>query len=205
MNIRQKNNTVTCTGHYLQSVLAWCANCQGRRHLGKHWELGEKTGRSEFEHNSWNEFFPTAYVSGDIIFTGNSAGAQRSAMQCLYKAKTWGKSQEAILNTFRQGRVLFHLQSKISAVVHKRKFCRVLLLLRGGWHSLCVSLALRADRITPPLLRAPQVLLVFWCRVSVCVPEWYHAQSSGVSTPNNAVGSALFVWTCTDCNQGCYG
>lgn len=29
MNIRKKNNTVTRIGHYLQSVLAWCANCQG--------------------------------------------------------------------------------------------------------------------------------------------------------------------------------
>lgn len=53
MNIRKKNNTVTCIGHYLQSVLAWCANCQGGDTSVSTGSWGGKQiDRSEFEHNS---------------------------------------------------------------------------------------------------------------------------------------------------------
>lgn len=56
MNIRKKNNTVTCIGHYLQSVLAWCANCQGGDTSVStvSWKKKKKKeeDRSEFEHNS---------------------------------------------------------------------------------------------------------------------------------------------------------
>lgn len=49
---------------------------------------GEKQAGLNSNTTAETNFSPTAYVSGDIIFTGNSAGARRSAMQCLYKAKT---------------------------------------------------------------------------------------------------------------------
>lgn len=107
MNIRRKNNTVTCIGQYLQFVLAWCANCQGG-------DTSVSTGSREKKNRQvgiWTQqlklIFPTAYVNGDTIFTGNRAGPQRSAIRCLYKAKTWGKSEESILNTFGRCQVLF--------------------------------------------------------------------------------------------------
>lgn len=106
------------------------------------------------------------------------------------------KPEEKVLKVF-----WIHLQTKISAA----KFFRALFLLSAGWHSLCFSLALPTGKLTLPQAPSPTGLVGFWCRVSVCVPEWYHAQSSGVSNPNNAVGSALFVWTCTECNQGSSG
>lgn len=133
MNIRKKNNTVTCIGHYLQSVLAWCANCQGGDTSVSTGSWGEKNRQVWIWTQQLKLIFPTAYVNCDTIFTGNSAGPQRSAMYCLYKAKTWGKSQETILKTFGRGQVLFYLQSKISA----SKFFRVLVLLSARWHSLC--------------------------------------------------------------------
>lgn len=52
MNIRRKNNTVTCIGHYLQFVLAWCANCQGGDTSVSTGRRGKKIDRSESEHNS---------------------------------------------------------------------------------------------------------------------------------------------------------
>lgn len=51
MNIRRKNNTVTCIGQYLQFVLAWCANCQGGD-TSVSTGSWKKIDRSESEHNS---------------------------------------------------------------------------------------------------------------------------------------------------------
>lgn len=172
-----------------------------RRHLSKHWELGGGNRQVWIWTQQLKLIFPTAYVNCDTIFTGNSAGPQRSAMYCLYKAKTWGKSQETILNTFGRGQVLFlsSVKNKCIKVLSgpgssQRQMTQLVLKSRSPhWQSYSVTAL------------SPTGLVGFWCRVSVCVPGWYHAQSSGVSNPNNAVGSALFVWTCTDCNQGSYG
>lgn len=110
MNIRKKNNTVTRIGHYLHSVLARCANRQGG-------DTSASTGSRKNHRQVWTNqlklIFPAAYVNSDNIFTGNNAGVQRTAGECLYKAKTEVKSQESILNIFALCQDLYYLQSKI--------------------------------------------------------------------------------------------
>lgn len=182
MNIRRKNNTVTCTGHYLQFVLAWCANCQGG-------DTSVSTGSRKIKKKKkdrnrqvgiWTQqlklIFPTAYVNGDTIFTGNRAGPRRSATRCLYKAKTWGKSQESILNTFGRGQVLSWLRKKkkkwnkqVRRVLWERCFFSA-----DGWQS-------------PRRLPAPQLLTGAWMQSLLFV----------ISRPNQG-----WRWVC---GGGCLG
>lgn len=141
---------------YSQSVLAWCANCQWR-------DTSVSTGSwKKKEVWIWTQhlklIFPTAYINCDTIFTGNSAGLQTSAIWCLYKAKTWGKSQETILNTFGIGQVLFHLQSKKKCI----RFFRVLFLFRAGWQFVFESKppCCQTNTFTAPGLTG---LVGYWC------------------------------------------
>lgn len=191
-------------GHYLQSVLAWCANCQG----GDTSVSTESCGGGEWGGGGqvwiWTQqlklIFPTAYVSCDTIFTGNSAEPQRAPCSVCIRPKPEEKVKKLFwIHWKRSGSFISSVKKEcikvLSGPVSSQHQETQLVLKSRTAHG-------QTDSVTA---LSPTGLVGFWCRVSVCVPEWYHAQSSGVSNPNNAVGSALFVWTCTDCNQGSYG
>lgn len=124
-----------------------------RRHLSKHYCMSGGKNKAGLNLSTTAETnFSAAYVNCDTIFTGNSAGPQRSSTFCLYKAKTRGRSQETILKTFEHGQVLFHLRSKISSLGS---------CFPSALDDTARVQPLCSDKLAHLQLQAPQVLLGF--------------------------------------------